>query len=225
VWKVTAVTVKGRRGALSDVEAASAGEMIQSGTQTVDQAAAGLGVHRKTLLRKLKKLGISTVRDPAKVAAATKAAATATATAVIGDPLERAKNIHRNREDYRKGFEFIGKLTLRTLADHVKTGRTLVEINGDLKTLNVAAKTLRLAQDGIHKALDIERPDSDDGKAPPELVVQVMTAEDVERMKEEREAAEDDLLLPGADVPVLPDPTADDDASVVIEGEQPDGNV
>lgn len=163
---------------LNEQQKAEAIALWRAGATTLDELAKKFKKNRSTFLRLFNKEGI--MRGESAVATAQKVAEKVEET-ITTDAAEYARRIIETKEEQYKMAAGIAKLTWASIATAKKNGVPMASIQGDLKSLHIAAQTLKLTREERYALLGIDAGDSDE-RPLPDLVVQELTAEDIKEM-------------------------------------------
>lgn len=210
---------------LTPREYARAKTMWESGEYSLSEISETVKVSATALSRRFKRDTISKGSAAKKVSAAVKRAIEKTSAAQAE---ELASTAHDIKMLALKSIETFNKLNIQQVMKQIKAGKPLAEIQGDLKTLEIASKIVMLNYGTGARILGLDKDLSMDDTLP-ELQIHIMTENDVAELREQqrREEAEangelideDEIMAHLSDEDIKALDEALDDEDIVIEGE------
>jgi transposase-like protein len=119
--------------------------------------------------------------------------------AIVDDATEYARRVKETRDEHYRMSAALAKLTYASIGAAKRDGIPLGNIAGDIKTLHIAAQTLKITREERFAVLGITNEDDNVDKPLPELVVQELTNDDIEELHQRQLMQEgdfgDDTLL------------------------------
>jgi len=177
---------------LTAAEKAEAITLWKSGTVTVDDLAIRFKRDRTTFLRLFKESGIEKGSDKAATEAKVKEAVDKL---LVDDATILAKRIKDSKEEQFRYIDVIGKLTWDTIRRAKAENRAFATIATDLKALEMGTRIFKMVREEKYILLGIRPEDENEDKPLPELVVQELTAQDIEELHQRSLMADDELGL------------------------------
>ena len=167
--------------------------------------------------RHMRKAGITFASKAREIAAAAKVA---TEKAIIDDATVLAGRIKETRDQHYQMSANLAKLVWAEILEARKNGHPVGAVLPNIKALQLAANALKQCREERFAVLGLDRPDAQDPSEIPELIVQELTAEQVEAL---RHAADESVMSiepldDGAPVSPARD-MSDDDDDIVSEGD------
>lgn len=217
---------------LTPREYARAKTMWTSGDYSLKEISDAVGVSATALSRRFKRDSVSKGSDAKKVSAAVKRAIEKTSAAQAE---ELASTAHDIKMLSLKAIELYTKKGYSDVVNCIKTGRSVAEIQGDLKALKLASEIVSMNYGTGARILGLDQDLNIDDTLP-ELQITLMTENDVAELREQqrREEAEangeiddDDLLgteLSADDLDALDEALeaeAREEDDIVVEGDEP----
>lgn len=176
------------------------------GEATADELAKRFGVHRTTIQRHMSAKGIV---QGAGAEETRRKVAEAVETAVDDDAAITAARIKETKDEHYKMASGISKLAWNEVLKTKQDGLPLAAATANLKALDIAMSVMVKARTERWAILGQDRPDAVDTSALPELVIQELTAEQIEDLqKRDFNPYDEDILKPTDDTPVARDPHA-----------------
>lgn len=112
---------------------------------------------------------------------------------VVDDASEYARRVKETKEEHYRMAAAIAKLTYATIGAAKRDGVPLATVGGDIKTLQLAAQTLKITREERYAVLGITLDDDNADKPLPELVVQELTQDDIEELHQQQLMQQDDF--------------------------------
>lgn len=176
---------------LSEAEKAKAKAMWEAGTATLEELSVKFGVDKSNLFRLFKKDGVEKNKNVEAVANAAKAAVEQQ---IINDALVHAQRVKETKDEHYRMSNAIGKILFAKIINNEKAGIKHGTIAGDIKALKLTMETLEIIQRQKYITLGINPDEVGDESPLPDLVVQELSVEDIEKIRQEN-IVEDDYGL------------------------------
>jgi hypothetical protein len=163
---------------LSATEWAEARSLYELGTATVDEIAVKFGVRRDTISKKFAKEGVkkgSRAAEHAEKISETVAAAAAK-TAAEATVLS-AKRIIETKDTYFRAFDWLTKLSVKTVQDAISGGRGVESAMPALKTFEKLTNILTSHRQEKYALLGLDKDEVPDGDLPTLLVEEISDGE------------------------------------------------
>ena len=161
----------------------------QAGTVTLDELAKKFKVNKRTLLRLFEREGIKKNENASKTK---QIVADAVEASIINDAAIYAARVKDTKEEHYKMATTLSKLIYSKVATAERAGIMLSTISGDLKSLQLAMSSLKMAREERYATLGIRADDVSDDKPLHDLFIQELTAEDIRKMSETNMVSDDD---------------------------------
>lgn len=196
---------------------AEAESLWESGQVTLADLAKKFNKAEETFSRYFKGKGL---KKGAKAAEHAEKVKEKVADAIADDATVLAQRIRETKEEHYQMARAIGKLTWREVLK-AQSGGSIAESTPEFKSLKEAMTVLKLVREERWAVLGLDNPDTENDANLPELVIQELTAEQIEEMQREQEA---DLGLQSLNIDegsAISDDEGDDDYDddgVVEEG-------
>ena len=145
------------------------------GTERVRELARRFGISHQSVSQHLKEHGISI---GSKAASITEKVAEKVAVAVIPFAEKRLARLEETRDFYYTSHTNIDKIIMSKIAVQVRDGRPIAELNGDLKALNFAKRSLLIGRAERFTVLDADKIVDID--ALPDLVIRDLADQEIE---------------------------------------------
>lgn len=117
---------------------------------------------------------------------------------ILDDSTVYAQRVRDTKEEHYKMASAIAKLTYATIATAKKESKPLASVAGDVKTLQLAAQTLKITREERYAVLGISITDDNEDKPLPDLIVQELTADDIDELQKNQlvqdEWGDEDML-------------------------------
>lgn len=169
-----------RRGkTLTSTEKAEAIALWRAGSVTLDQLAEKFHRDRVTFLRLFNKEGVTKgeARDEHE-----RKVAEAVETAAITDAATLATRIRETKEEHYKMAKAIAHATYKILAKAAQENRAVGTSLPDLKALQIASQTLKVAREERYAVLGMNEERRNEDTPMPDLVVQELTSDEIKQM-------------------------------------------
>jgi transposase-like protein len=128
--------------------------------------------------------------------------------AVVDDASEYAKRVKETKEEHYRMAAALAKLTYATIGAAKRDGKPLATVGGDIKTLQIAAQTLKITREERYAVLGITVDDDNADKPMPDLIVQELTQDDIEELHQQQLMQQDDF---GDDALLMEEEQEEDD--------------
>ena len=178
--------------------------MWRKGEATAEEMAKKFGVNRSTIFRHMKEAGITF----GEAAEETRRKVAATVEAAIDDDAAiQSARIKETKDDHYKMASGLAKLAWNEILKAKADGAPLAAATANLKALDTAMSVLVKARTERWAILGQDRPDAVDATTLPELVIQELTAEQIEELRNrDFNPYDEDELKPDDDSPAPRDP-------------------
>lgn len=133
---------------------------------------------------------------------------------IADDATTLAKRIRETKDEHYQMARAMGQLTWREVLNAQKEGRSIATSTPQFKALKEAMTTLKMVREERWAVLGLDNPDTENDANLPELVIQELTAEQIEEMQRIQESDPGMQTLNFED---LPDIDGGDGDDVVVE--------
>lgn len=202
-------TPKGR--SLTPKEWAEAEALWESGEVTIQDLVDRFGRSKAAFSRHFQKHGIE--KGAAKEAHK-KAVAQAVTSAAVDESVIVAARIKETKEEHYKMAAGLSKLVWSELLQAKSAGKEFALVQGNLKSLDIAASALKKLREERWAILGMDKEGFVDEDYLPELVINELTAEQIEELRNRDDSGLDDEVIQAEDTQGDPD-----DNDVVEEGD------
>jgi hypothetical protein len=180
---------------LTEVEWAQVVELWEMGEVTLDDLAKQFKVTPGAISKGLKKRGATKgAKAAARAAAIAAAAAAGTAAAVKTFAEERKLRIEQTKTDHYNWSTTISKLAMKELLECQKKGAAFATVDANLRALRRAMAILSEARIERYELLDAKG--EVDEKELPQLLIENLTEEEIEKLRSMAEEDELEVELP-----------------------------
>ncbi len=201
--ETTAAPAKFRQ--LTPKEWAKAEALWNSGELTAEQIGAKFGKTASTIKKHFAKKGIAHGAGAEKIRAKVEEATTK---AVVEEVSLLTQRIRDTKEEHYKMSAGLAKLTWAEILKVKQDGAPMSVALNNLKSLDVAMNVLKKAREERYAVLGLDKGEDHDDDLLPQLLVQELTGEQVERLRNSQDA--DDLEELPVDVEEIVSDSEDD---------------
>lgn len=177
---------------LTEIEKAEAIALWKSGTVTIDDLCKRFKRERSTFLRLFKEAGAEKGETKAETERIVKEAVE---TVIVDEAMLNAKRVKDTREEHFRYISGIAKLTWNVIVKAQTETRVPATFVTDMKALELAARVFKVCREEKFVILGVRDDDDAEDKPMPDLVVQELSAQDIQRLHEQSLMADDELGL------------------------------
>lgn len=177
---------------LTAPQKAEAIALWKAGAITLDGLAEKFKKDRGTFVRLFKEAGAE--KGSSEVEARKKVTDAVSAT-LIDDATIAAKRIKDAREDHYRYVDGVEKLTWNVIVTARQERRPPATFAADMKALELAMRVFKVGREEKYAILGINVDDDSEDKPLPDLVVQELSSQDIQRLHEQSLMADDELGL------------------------------
>lgn len=162
----------------------------KSGTMTLEELSKKFKVDTRTLSRLFEKMN---AKKGETAEATKKIAAEAVESSITSDAIIYAQRVKDTKEEHYKMANTLAKLIYSKIVQAEKQGLPTSGTAGDMKALNIALASLKIAREERYATLGIRADDVAEDKPLPDLIVQELTVEDIREMSKGNMVNDDDI--------------------------------
>lgn len=177
---------------LTASEKAEAIALWKSGTVTLDDLAKRFKKDRGTFVRLFKSSGVEKGETEVETR---KKVAEAVTDVIINDATILAKRIKDTKEDHYRYVTGVSLLAWNVIVKAQRESRVPGTFAADMKALEMAMRVFKMSREEKYALLGINAEDDNDDKPLPDLVVQELSSDDIQRLHEQSLMADDELGL------------------------------
>lgn len=177
---------------LTATEKTEAITLWKSGTVTLEDLCKRFKKDRSTFLRIFRELGVEKGSDAERVGEKVKEAVEKI---IVDDAVILAKRIKETKEEHFRYMDGMVKLAWNTILEARQKKLPLATIATDMKALEMGMRIFKIGREEKYTLLGIRPDDENEDKPMPELVVQELTAQDIQDLHERSLMADDELGL------------------------------
>ena len=168
---------------LNSAQKAEAIALWKSGAVTLADLEAKFKKDRTTFIRLFKDAGVEKGESKEEVSKKIQASVESS---LIGDASQLAERIRNTKEEHYKMASSLARIAWTMLADAKKNNKPIGTLQGDMRSLQMAAQVLKITREERYIVLGVKAEDDNEDRPLPELTVQELTAEDIKRMHAEQ---------------------------------------
>ena len=201
-----------KRGQITPREWAEIEELWAMGDVTLDDLATRYQSTATHLSRQLSERGI---KKGSKAAAVKAQIQERVHEQKMQGSVEVMRRIEETKDEHYKYAQTLSKLIFKLIAKQIQEKRAISTIKDDIKTLRDAMQALQIGRNERWVTLGLDK-DADTGQELTTLIVQEMTADDIERVRENyrKSTLEDDVATVEAVISKLEKEAPDDQVQV-----------
>jgi nucleotidyltransferase/DNA polymerase involved in DNA repair len=175
---------------LNAAKRAEAIAIWRAGTMTLEELAKKFKVNKRTLTRLFEREGVKKNENEENTKKIVEDALEANLKKEAAIYAERVKD---TKEEHYKMSNTLAKLVFSKVVKVEKEGKAVSTIAGDVKALQLAMATIRMAREERYATLGIRADDVAEDKPLPDLIIQELSVEDIQEMSKGNMVNDDEL--------------------------------